>query len=303
MAEYSYVASSRWSRLAAMIRGAFSSGPRETSAGLEVLKDKVVLSREGAVDYALASEDLEPRCFQEGEILVNPLYASALLRDVLEYPIVHPKVGVNLLKMVHAEQTFRYVKPLRVGMELESWSRIAGFRRISTGVPMDIDVALREGGETVVEGTSVMFSRGKTGKGGSDGAHRKPHEESVPAWDEVGRFAVKPDQPARYALASGDYNPIHRVGWVARLSGFKGPIAHGLCVMSMAAGRLIQRFAEGNPDRLLEIALRFARPAYPGDELILRAAEGVEGIQFVLQDARGRDVLKNGVVQFRPSVR
>jgi acyl dehydratase len=287
-----------------MIRGAFSSGPHETSAGLEVLKAAVVLSREGAVDYARASEDLDPRYFQEGEVFVNPLYASALLRDVLEHPIVHPKVGINLLKMVHAEQTFRFVKPLRVGMELESWSRIAGFRRISTGILMDIDVALREGGgETVVEGTSVMFSRVKSGKGGSDGAHRKPQEESVPAWEEIGRFAVNPDQPGRYALASGDYNPIHRVGWVARLSGFKGPVAHGLCVMSMAAGRLIQCFAEGNSERLLEISLRFARPAYPGDELILKAAEGVEGIQFVLQDALGRDVLKNGVVKFRPSVR
>jgi len=303
MAEYSYVAPSRWSRLGTMMRGVVSSGPHEDSAGLEVLKAPVVLSREGAVDYARASENEDPRYFQDGEVPVNPLYASALLRDVLEHPILHPKVGINLLKMVHAEQTFRFVKPLRVGMELESWSRIAGFRRTSTGILTDIDVALREGGETVVEGTSVMFSRGKSEKGGRDGGHRKDQEESVPKWEEIGRFAVQPGQPDRYAQASGDYNPIHRVRWVARLSGFKGPIAHGLCVMSMASGRLIDRFAEGDPTRLLEISLRFARPAYPGDELTLKVAEGAEDIRFVLQDAKGRDVLKNGMVKFRPSTR
>jgi acyl dehydratase len=80
------------------------------------------------------------------------------------------------------------------------------------------------------------------------------------------RFAVRREDLARYAAASGDTNPIHLDDAVARSVGLPGVVAHGMLTMALA-GRALTSWA-GGAGTVEEYAVRFTRPVPvpPGDD-------------------------------------
>ncbi|WP_150958297.1 MaoC/PaaZ C-terminal domain-containing protein [Microbacterium testaceum] len=63
---------------------------------------------------------------------------------------------------------------------------------------------------------------------------------------------------ARYAGASGDFNPIHYRDDVAAAVGLPGVLAHGMLTMGIAVGTLTE--ALGDSGRIAEYGVRFTRP-------------------------------------------
>ncbi|MGH3980590.1 MAG: MaoC/PaaZ C-terminal domain-containing protein [Pseudonocardiaceae bacterium] len=68
----------------------------------------------------------------------------------------------------------------------------------------------------------------------------------------------------RYAGASGDFNPIHWSGRVAREVGLPDVIAHGMLTMALA-GRLVTAWV-GDPAAVVEYGVRFTRPVVVPDD-------------------------------------
>ncbi|ROR82878.1 Acyl dehydratase [Plantibacter flavus] len=66
------------------------------------------------------------------------------------------------------------------------------------------------------------------------------------------------DALARYAGASGDFNPIHYRDDVAASVGLPGVLAHGMLTMGIAAQPVVDWI--GDPGRVLEYQVRFTRP-------------------------------------------
>ena len=287
---------SGWRKLGIALRNAFSQGLVESQVGLEVVGPIFEVHQGEALAYALATDDGNPVYFEKSGALVSPLFASRILKDVLEMLILHPRLGMNVLKMVHAEQTLVFHEPLRAGMELLPTARIEAIRSVSSGQLADFSVALRQGDKVVVDGMATMFVRKAAKKGGKGGEKALVEQ---PAWQELTTFALAPDQPRRYALASQDYNPIHTKKWVAKLAGFPRPVAHGLCVIAMTTTRLVEAFGNKDPSRLASIKLRFSKPAFPGQELTLKVAGEGNTRQFMLENHKGQPVLSNGEVVFR----
>lgn len=89
--------------------------------------------------------------------------------------------------------------------------------------------------------------------------------EDVNVGDEIPRLvkdAVTEVLLAKYAGASGDFNPLHTVDAVGKLAGFDGVIAHGMLVMAFAA----QALTAWLPDRCLKkLKARFTAVTKPGD--------------------------------------
>ncbi|MEO6827143.1 MAG: MaoC/PaaZ C-terminal domain-containing protein [Microbacteriaceae bacterium] len=89
-------------------------------------------------------------------------------------------------------------------------------------------------------------------------------------------FGLTRDSLARYAGASGDFNPIHYRDDIAASAGLPGVLAHGMLTMGMA----IQPVADwvGDPARILDYEVRFTRPvvvdATAGAELAVVATVG-----------------------------
>ncbi|MBM4352466.1 MAG: hypothetical protein FJ109_01510 [Deltaproteobacteria bacterium] len=281
-------------------RNAFSSTLDPSVAGWRVDGPEFTIRQADALAYALATEDLNPAYFAKEGAVVPPLFASRIVKDVLEQAILHPKLGMNVLRMVHAEQSLQYLVPLQVGATVMSVAVITGIREVSSGQLCDVALDVFHKGERVVAGSASLFVRGKKKPSDKKGKDKGKKEEAPEPDQVLATFSVAPGQPVRYAQASQDYNPIHRKPLVARLAGFKAPIAHGMCVMAMAAGKLVEKLGDNDPTRLERIAVRFSTPTYPGEELTLKAREKAPGRhEFILVKADGKPVLTRGEVAFR----
>jgi acyl dehydratase len=81
---------------------------------------------------------------------------------------------------------------------------------------------------------------------------------------------IDDDQTLRYAEASGDRNVIHLDRQEARRSGLGGIIVHGMCTMAMAAAGAVNGLAGGDPTLIQRIQATFARPVFPGQDLVTR---------------------------------
>jgi len=277
------------------VRNIFSSGINRDLVDFSVEKEPFELTHGDTLAYALACNDSNPSYFEKDGGLAPPLFVSRVFMVVAEGILLHPKLKLNVLKMVHAEQSIEFLTPLRVGMKIVPRARIAAVREASSGEMVDVEIECLHDGAVAVKGVATMFVRGKRrGAGGSKG-----NAADEPSFEAADSFSVDPGQPAKYAAASGDYNPIHRKMLAARLAGFKAPIAHGLCVLAMTAASLVKLYGDNDPARLKSLSVRFSKPVFPGQELTLKTAL-VDGVyRFVLENPKGKPVLKNGSATFR----
>lgn len=122
----------------------------------------------------------------------------------------------------------------------------------------------------------------------------RAYEELRPgdALPELGISPLAADDIARYAVQSGDHNPLHTDDAHARAAGLDGVIAHGMLVMGLM-GRVAAELA--GPGGLRSFAARFHDKTRPGDALrcggIITAAyeRGGEGIVEAELWARAAD--------------
>lgn len=90
---------------------------------------------------------------------------------------------------------------------------------------------------------------------------------SPAVWSEP--IALPKDMGRRYGQISGDCNPVHTTGWIARLFGLKRPFAQGLALRNAVVARLAALGVE-----LGRFEMTFASPAWLGQTLELRLADG-----------------------------
>jgi acyl dehydratase len=81
-------------------------------------------------------------------------------------------------------------------------------------------------------------------------AQQRPPE---PQWRTAGLWQADADDGLRFALLTGDFNPIHWCGPLARRSVFGGMVLHGF-------GSLVRSYEALEPGSFTEIDVRFVRP-------------------------------------------
>jgi acyl dehydratase len=218
--------------------------------------------------YAEATND--PIAAHRAGEVAPPVFAVVPAFPVL-LPATLSVVPVELaMKVLHGEQDFRFHRPIRPGDELVSRARPIGYRGTPKGSTLTVHVESRADGELVVEQWVTSFFRGfDTGE--TVGEQAAPHafDESLRATAPVAKVAahVDEDQTFRYSPASGDPMPIHLDEDIAKLSGLPGIIAHGLCMLAFASWAVLTEVADGDVARLRRLAVRFAKPVLPGQDL------------------------------------
>lgn len=105
-------------------------------------------------------------------------------------------------------------------------------------------------------------------------------------------------QIARYAGASGDFNPIHVDDEFARMVGLGGVIAHGLLTMGIAS-QAVSEWA-GSPLAVKKLKVRFSGMVRPGDTVTIHGRiNSTNGDEFTLDvwadTQTGEQVLTKGV--------
>jgi acyl dehydratase len=86
---------------------------------------------------------------------------------------------------------------------------------------------------------------------------------------QIPELRVTPDRylTARYAGASGDFNPIHIDEEFARSVGLPGRILHGLWTMAQVARA--QTDAAGGPEHLRRLSVQFRGMGLPEQEVVV----------------------------------
>jgi acyl dehydratase len=202
----------------------------------------------------------------------DALQALPSLSCVLAHPgawIKAPELGVNYLKLVHAEQYFHLTTALPAAGEVTGRYRITGVvdKGPQSGALVYFEKSLYAADGALV-GTveSTYFLRGDGGCGNWGTPGRElPTAPTTPATATID-VPTLPIAALIYRL-SGDYNPLHSDPAVARKAGFEKPILHGLCTYGIACQSLVRAVCDSDASRLVSMGARFTKPVYPGDTI------------------------------------
>jgi acyl dehydratase len=115
--------------------------------------------------------------------------------------------------------------------------------------------------EALVADLFALVPRRRTRRAPNAGAEPEREKPSVPAGAHaLERFSLERSAGLRFALLTGDLNPIHWLGPYARAAGFSGPILHGFALLARSFEGLVRSSFDGDPERLHRVDVRFTRP-------------------------------------------
>jgi acyl dehydratase len=127
---------------------------------------------------------------------------------------------------------------------------------------------------------------------------------SQQAGAKIPEVRIIPDKylTARYAGASGDFNPIHIDEEFARAVGLPGRILHGLWTMAQVARA--QTEAAGGPEHMKRLAVQFRGMGVPEQEIVVsgtvrEALDGRVVIDTVAEQA-GNQIIRNAEAELEP---
>ena len=207
-------------------------------------------------------------------------------------------------RVVHFGQDMVLHRPIEAGMTLVSTATPTALLQRGSGTALVIHTQTStEAGELVNEQWVTEFFRGvdtpeSRGEPGAD--HRLAAEvaESEPLAEIV--QPVAPDQPDRYAEASGDRFVIHLDDEAARAVGLPGRILHGFCTLAFTARAVCDAAGGVDESQLARLAARFSAPVFPGDTLTTRVWELGGGLYgFEASCGPDRIVIKDGLARLR----
>ena len=265
---------------------------------------RFTVEQERVAAYAAATND--PIAEHRSGELAPPVFAVVPAFESGAEAVLAIAPAELLMMLVHGEQDFAYHRPIEAGMDLMTRSAPLGVRQTSAGVVVAVKSETRTAeGELVNEQWMSTFFRGAQGQepGGVVGPeHILNAELRASAPFAQTEQHVDADQTIRYAEASGDHNPIHLDPDFAQAVGLPGIINHGLCTMAFASHAVIQ-VAGADPRALKRLAVRFARPVLPGQEIgtrFWRTAGGPTGGTVAFETSAGDEtvVIKDGLAVF-----
>ena len=227
------------------------------------------VTRERLQEYAAAVNDPIP-AHLAGDV-ATPVFAIVPVFQSLMEPALEV-VPLNLIgKILHGEQDFYFHRAIRPGDVLVSRARMTGWQGLPNGTAACVHLETHtEDDELVNEQFVTFFVRGFD-TGDSQGDLAPPHRFDAALRDTAPIGSVEAhvdeDQTYRYAPASGDPMPIHLDDEFAKEMGLPGIIAHGLCTMAFASWAVLTEVADSDVNRLKRLAVRFAKPVLPGQDL------------------------------------
>jgi acyl dehydratase len=188
-----------------------------------------------------------------------------------------------------------------VGEKLETWVDAYGSRPAGRHSSIVLRyTTLDAAGEVVVEQlwTTVYFGVSCAESGPPMPDHSFPDEARA---RPLGVYELLADEgmARRYAEASGDWSAHHFELDAAKASGFDRLFLHGLCTLAIAAQGIVATVADGDPDRVRRLAVRFASPTFIGDDVRVELYDAGPGIVAFEAFAGGTLVLSQGRVELR----
>lgn len=180
--------------------------------------------------------------------------------------LTHPRFPVPIWRMLQVRNRLLQLAPLSRRMPFDLTVGLAGSRILDKGAEFDLRVTANADGQTLWEGVTTFYTRGRFGapRGGEPSSSPAPDETIVAEW----RLPVGSGR--RFGRLSGDYNPIHLWGWYARRMNFQRASFHPQRVL----GACLARLPALDPARPQRLDAWLKGPVYYGAQVTLRASSG-----------------------------
>ncbi len=213
-------------------------------------------------------------------------FMETLFQGLMVEVVLSPSFPFSPFGVIHLGQVMEQLRSVAPDAVLDLECKLAGVRQTRRGFEMEIDMLATQDDEPVWRGRAELISRGKATRSGKTRAPKPPPVEEPAGWSDPDTLEVAGHTGRRYAAVSGDYNPFHLYGVLAKLFGFPKPIAHGMWTLARALAWL-----EAGLDELPEahrVEASFKKPLLmPGAVTLRQRALGDgEGRAFEVRHAR-----------------
>ncbi|MFI8633806.1 MaoC family dehydratase N-terminal domain-containing protein [Microbacterium sp. NPDC077663] len=101
------------------------------------------------------------RALGYADVVAPPTFAMVIQDATLQQLLSEPESGIVLERVVHAEQRFRYTRPIVAGDELTGRLTVTGIRAFGKGAMVTSEAEITDAaGDHVVTATSVLLVGG-----------------------------------------------------------------------------------------------------------------------------------------------
>jgi hypothetical protein len=195
--------------------------------------------------------------------------------------------------IVQTHCTIRQARPIAEAESLTFHCVIDGHEEKARGIAFELVTKVYAKDELVWTGVATMLRKTQKKSGLRS---MRPHPlDGLGAQNTV--IEVPRQAGWRFARATGDFNPIHLNGLVARLAGFKGPIAHGMWTVSRVVAEHEALIMKGP----VALSCEFKHAVALGSRVIFRHWPESDGLQFRVFDAKAQKLhLMGGLMPLPP---
>lgn len=217
----------------------------------------------------------------EDDMVAVPSIANTLAHP--PFWLNKPELGIDWVKVLHAEQGFAIHAPLPASGKVRGSYRVTSVedKGADKGAVLTLQKLLHdcETGTHCCTVTTSVFLRGDGGQGGfgEPAAAAEKLPDGTP--DKVVDIETLPQTALLYRL-NGDVNPLHADPVIAARAGFRQPILHGLATMGIAARALLRTLCDNDPVRMTAMFVRFSSPVYPGETIRTEIFDVPGGARF-----------------------
>lgn len=104
------------------------------------------------------SDPAAARALGYSDVVAPPTFAMVIQDQTLQQLLAQPDSGIVLQNVLHAEQRFRYTRPIVAGDELTGSLKVTGVRAIGGNAMVTSEAEISDAdGEHVVTATSVLL--------------------------------------------------------------------------------------------------------------------------------------------------
>jgi acyl dehydratase len=168
-----------------------------------------------------------------------PTYPHAVAFPLHLALLTHSEFPFAAVGLVHMANEITRSRPIGTGESLNLRVHLSSLEPHPRGQSFQIVTEVRAGGEPAWRERCTIIHRkegeGSADDGSSEGEGSRPHVPTTETW------RIPSSTGFRYALASGDHNPIHVHRIPARISGLPGLVAPGMWTKARALASVVDR--------------------------------------------------------------
>jgi acyl dehydratase len=265
----------------------------------------------GAVPHAnpellrafMRATGVDPQFFKlpGGQTALPPTYYVTWNMAVLSDTLLKLRLPYDYSRVLHAGSEVHYTRPLCLNDKATYQARVIAIDDNERRARIRVETIVHEADAPSVE----IFRNTMELHVPKAKAPRGPKTEAPIAHGrDIAAFRLPRDLGQRYAMVSGDFNPIHWSRAAARALGFKTLFVQGYCTKALIAHAVIRQLLRGASPLFASLRVEFRRPVFLPAKLGLFVGEArMQGSIITRSVALAPDVegeaLVTGEVSYR----